>query len=133
LPIVDCRLPIAYFGLSILVTEDNRQSTIGNRQSTAVSNDFFSNYKAKHQHRLNRLTHSFGIPLIVISLPIFFLNWRWALTLFIAGWILQFVGHAIEGNQPAFFRNPVYILVGPFWFVRRAASALRLVKPHVSK
>jgi uncharacterized membrane protein YGL010W len=132
-------LPIAYFGLRIVRAESvidnkvsNQQSEIGN-QSTTVSNDFFSNYKAKHQHRLNRLTHSFGIPLIVISLPIFFLNWRWALTLFIAGWILQFVGHAIEGNQPAFFRNPVYILVGPFWFVRRAASALRLVKPHVSK
>jgi len=132
-------LPIAYFGLRIVRAESvidnkvsNQQSEIGN-QSTTVSNDSFSNYKAKHQHPLNRLTHSFGIPLIVISLPIFFLNWRWALTLFIAGWILQFVGHAIEGNQPAFFRNPVYILVGPFWFVRRAASALRLVKPHVSK
>jgi uncharacterized membrane protein YGL010W len=98
-----------------------------------VSNEFFSNYKAKHQHPLNRLTHSFGIPMIVISLPIFFLNWRWALTLFTAGWILQFVGHAVEGNQPAFFRNPVYLLVGPIWLLSRAASALRLVKPHVSK
>jgi len=124
-------LPIANFGLSILEIEG--PSTIANRQSNAVSNDFFSNYKAKHQHPLNRLTHSFGIPMIVISLPIFFLNWRWALTIFIAGWILQFVGHAIEGNQPAFFRNPVYLLVGPFWLVRRAAYALKLAKPHVSK
>jgi len=98
-----------------------------------MSNDFFSKYKAKHQHPLNRLTHSFGIPMIVISFPLFFLNWRWALTLFIAGWILQFVGHAIEGNQPAFLSNPVYLLVGPFWLVRRAASALKFVKPHASK
>jgi uncharacterized membrane protein YGL010W len=85
------------------LSNQNLQSTISNQQSKkAVSNDFFSNYKAKHQHPLNRLTHSFGIPMIVISLPIFFLNWRWALTLFTAGWILQFVGHAVEGNQPAF-------------------------------
>jgi uncharacterized membrane protein YGL010W len=53
--------------------------------------------------------------------------------LFIAGWIFQFVGHAIEGNQPAFFKNPVYLLVGPLWLVRRAASAVGFAKPRLSK
>jgi uncharacterized membrane protein YGL010W len=85
---------------------------------------FMENYKAKHQHPLNKLTHNIGIPLIVISLPLFFFNWRWALALFVVGWIFQFVGHAIEGNQPAFFRNPVYLLVGPAWVLRRAALML---------
>jgi uncharacterized membrane protein YGL010W len=94
---------------------------------------FDENYKAKHQHPLNKLTHSIGIPLIVLSLPLFFFNWRWALALFIFGWILQFVGHAIEGNQPAFFRNPVYLLVGPLWLAKRAAAALGLVKTSSSK
>jgi uncharacterized membrane protein YGL010W len=89
---------------------------------------FIDNYKSKHQHRLNRLTHSIGIPLIVLSLPIFFFAWRWALTMFVVGWILQFVGHAIEGNQPAFFKNPVYLLVGPLWFIKRAAAAIGLSK-----
>lgn len=89
---------------------------------------FVDNYKEKHQHPLNRLTHTVGIPMIVVSLPLFFFNWRWALGLFIVGWILQFVGHAIEGNQPAFFRNPLYLLVGPWWLVRRALSALGLLK-----
>jgi uncharacterized membrane protein YGL010W len=85
---------------------------------------FIENYKTKHQHPLNKLSHSIGIPLIVISLPLFFLSWRWALGLFIAGWILQFVGHAIEGNQPAFFTNPLYLLIGPLWLLRRAIAAL---------
>ncbi len=89
---------------------------------------FMENYKAKHQHPLNRLTHHVGIPLIVVSLPLFFFNWRWALAMFVAGWILQFIGHAIEGNQPAFFRNPVYLIVGPLWLLRRAGIALRLLK-----
>lgn len=89
---------------------------------------FMEDYKAKHRHPLNRLTHSIGIPLIVVSLPLFFFSWRWALALFIVGWILQFIGHAIEGNQPAFFRNPVYLLIGPLWIVRRALSFLRLGK-----
>lgn len=87
-----------------------------------MSQDFLTNYKAKHQHPLNRLSHSIGIPLIVISLPIFFVDWRWALALFVAGWIFQFIGHAIEGNQPAFFRNPVYLLVGPWWLLKRVAA-----------
>jgi uncharacterized membrane protein YGL010W len=98
-----------------------------------MSENFLSNYKAKHQHPLNRLTHSIGIPMIVVSLPLFIFSWRLALSSFVVGWILQFVGHAIEGNQPAFSKNPVYLLVGPLWLLRRAASAIGIVKPHVSK
>jgi uncharacterized membrane protein YGL010W len=94
---------------------------------------FIENYKAKHRHPLNKLCHSFGIPMIVLALPVFFFNWRVALALFVFGWILQFVGHAIEGNQPAFFRNPVYLLVGPLWLARRAATAIGLLKPSASK
>jgi uncharacterized membrane protein YGL010W len=89
-----------------------------------MAESFVENYKAKHRHPLNRLSHSIGIPMIVVSLPLFFFSWRWALVLFVVGWILQFVGHAIEGNQPAFFRNPVYLLVGPLWLLKRAGAAL---------
>jgi uncharacterized membrane protein YGL010W len=98
-----------------------------------MSESFIESYKAKHTHPLNKLMHSIGIPMIVVSLPLFFFNWRWALTLFIVGWILQFAGHAIEGNQPAFFRNPVYLLVGPLWLLRRLGSAIGVVKPSPSK
>jgi uncharacterized membrane protein YGL010W len=98
-----------------------------------MAQDFLANYKAKHQHRLNRLTHSIGIPMIVVSLPLFFFNWRWALLLFIVGWIFQFVGHAIEGNQPAFFKNPVYLLVGPLWVLRRTVAVFGFDKQKVSK
>jgi uncharacterized membrane protein YGL010W len=89
---------------------------------------FMEDYKAKHKHPLNRLSHNIGIPLIVISLPLFFFYWRLALAMFVVGWIFQFVGHLIEGNQPAFFRNPVYLLIGPMWLVRRALSAVGLTK-----
>ena len=85
---------------------------------------FIEEYKAKHRHPLNRLSHTIGIPLIVVSLPLFFWSWRWALALFVVGWVFQFVGHIIEGNQPAFFRNPVYLLVGPAWLARRALGVI---------
>jgi uncharacterized membrane protein YGL010W len=98
-----------------------------------MSESFIENYKAKHQHPLNKLAHTIGIPLIVLSLPVFFFNWRWALVMFGVGWAFQFLGHLIEGNQPAFFKNPMYLLVGPWWLVRRAASAVSLTKAPQSR
>src|ERR1044072_9335172 len=98
-----------------------------------MSQDFLANYKAKHQHPLNRLSHSIGIPLIVISLPLFFFNWRLARGVVVVDWLLQFVGHAIKGNHPAFFNTPVYLLVGPLWLMQRAASAIGLSKPRTVK
>ena len=89
-----------------------------------MADSFTENYKAKHRHPLNKLAHSIGIPIILISLPLFFFNWRWALALFVVGWAFQKIGHLIEGNQPAFFKNPMYLLVGPLWLFRRAASLI---------
>jgi uncharacterized membrane protein YGL010W len=40
----------------------------------------------------------------------------WAV--FVAGWALQFVGHAVfEKKSPAFAKNAVHFLVGPFWIL----------------
>jgi uncharacterized membrane protein YGL010W len=93
-----------------------------------MAGSFVDNYKAQHRHPLNRLSHSIGIPMIIVSVPLFFVSRRWALGLFVVGWILQLVGHAIEGNQPAFFSNPFYLIIGPWWLVRRAAEVVGLRK-----
>ena len=98
-----------------------------------MADTFVDHYKSKHRHPLNKLAHSIGIPLIIVSLPLFFFSWRWALALFIVGWLFQFVGHAIEGNQPAFFRNPLHLLIGPWWLVRRTAEAIGLLRSTPSK
>jgi uncharacterized membrane protein YGL010W len=98
-----------------------------------MAESFFDNYKSKHQHPLNRLSHSIGIPLIVVSLPLFFFSWRWALAMFGIGWLLQFIGHAIEGNQPAFLHNPVYLLIGPLWLLRRVGAAIGVSRSASSK
>jgi len=98
-----------------------------------MTNSFIENYKSKHQHPLNKLCHTIGVPMITIAVPLFFFKWRSALALFAIGWILQFLGHVIEGSQPAFFRNPIYLLVGPWWLVRRAAEAVGLRPQSSSK
>lgn len=37
--------------------------------------------------------------------------------LFIFGWGLQFIGHAIEGKKPAFLKDLQFLLVGPVWIL----------------
>ena len=92
--------------------------------SKPMSDSLLQNYKAKHQHPLNRLCHSIGNSDDCNLAAAVFFNWRQAAGFFVVGWILQFVGHAIEGNRPAFFKNPVYLLVGPLWLLRRVARQL---------
>ena len=44
-----------------------------------------------------------------------------AFGLFVAAWILQFIGHYVyEHKSPAFFRNLAHLLVGPLWVLAKA-------------
>ena len=96
-------------------------------------NDLVDNYRSQHQHPINKLCHMIGVPMIMISWPLFFFRWRWALALFVTGWVLQFIGHAIEGNRPAFFSNPIYFFIAPWWFVQRIARSVGLLKSSTSQ
>lgn len=41
-------------------------------------------------------------------------------TAFVAGWVLQFVGHyRFEKRSPAFYRNVLHLLIGPLWLFAR--------------
>lgn len=82
-------------------------------------------YRRDHQHPVNRGTHAIGIPMIIISLPLFFFHWEWALGLFVAGWVFQLIGHAFEGKKPTFFSNPLYLFVGPYYFLRKLLRKIK--------
>jgi uncharacterized membrane protein YGL010W len=73
-------------------------------------------YRESHRHPGTRLTHMFGIPMIVTSLVLApFRPWL-ALQLFVGGWVLQFVGHYVfEKNDPQFFGDKRNLLVGVLW------------------
>ncbi|HEY9030373.1 MAG TPA: Mpo1-like protein [Kangiella sp.] len=47
----------------------------------------------------------------VVSIPL----WQIALVVFIIAWIGQFIGHHIEGKKPSFFKDLLFLLVGPAW------------------
>lgn len=42
--------------------------------------------------------------------------WQFCLALFVVMWILQFIGHHIEGKKPSFFKDLQFLLVGPAWW-----------------
>ncbi len=87
-----------------------------------TSEEWISQYSRSHQHPVNRLCHTFGIPTILVSLPFvlagFFYRRLWiiAAVLFVLGWILQFVGHAFEGKPPEFFQDWRFLFVGVRWW-----------------
>lgn len=136
---------------------------------------YFKDYSSFHKTKGNRITHYFGIPMIVMSLfgllslwdapnalieaywssPFLhldggtivillgmiwyaFLDWKISgafifvlmgfyflgraiptpmnLGLFVLGWILQGIGHAVfEKKSPAFLKNIEHLLIGPLW------------------
>lgn len=45
-----------------------------------------------------------------------------AVAVFIMAWILQFVGHKIEGKKPSFFKDLQFLLIGPAWIVNQLFS-----------
>jgi uncharacterized membrane protein YGL010W len=82
-------------------------------------------YSKSHQHPVNKLTHTIGIPMIAISLPLFivaiFVSGFWVapVALFVVGWIFQFVGHAFERKAPEFFKDWRFLFVGLRWWFKK--------------
>jgi Predicted membrane protein len=49
----------------------------------------------------------------LIKLPL----WSIGLIIFIIAWIIQFVGHEIEGKKPSFLKDIQFLLIGPAWLM----------------
>ncbi len=87
--------------------------------------DWIEEYSESHQHPMNQLTHKFGIPMIAVSvllvIPSVFVAglWRFALGLFVLGWVLQFIGHWFEGKPPEFMRDYRFLFVGLRWWMKK--------------
>ena len=80
---------------------------------------YMERYDHEHSSGWNRLLHGVGIPLIFAGIVLLLLmKWILGASLFSAGWIFLFLGHQIEGNHPAFFQGPIYLLVGPIWVAK---------------
>jgi uncharacterized membrane protein YGL010W len=43
--------------------------------------------------------------------------WAICLLLFVIAWIGQFIGHAVEGKRPSFFKDVQFLMIGPLWLL----------------
>lgn len=86
---------------------------------------WIAQYSQSHTNPANRLCHTIGIPMIVVALALFVVStfvahlWILAAALFVGGWVLQFVGHAIEGKPPEFFSDWRFLFVGVRWWIAK--------------
>ncbi|EGR2698090.1 DUF962 domain-containing protein [Vibrio parahaemolyticus] len=51
----------------------------------------------------------------ILDLPVLHIS----MLLFGALWILQFIGHKIEGKKPSFFEDLQFLLISPIWVFRK--------------
>lgn len=57
-------------------------------------------WKERHQDPFNFGIHLIGIPMTVVGLfSLLVLPWYWGVGLFVLGYLLQYVGHCVEGND----------------------------------
>jgi uncharacterized membrane protein YGL010W len=86
-----------------------------------TSDEWIAQYAQSHTHPVNRALHTLGIPMIAVSVVLFVAAlfvprfWPVPAALFVAGWVLQFVGHGFERKPPEFFKDPRFLLVGLRW------------------
>ncbi|HEX9982677.1 MAG TPA: Mpo1-like protein [Thermoanaerobaculia bacterium] len=72
-----------------------------------------------------------AIAMLAVSAGMYFLGRAMPMwlnvTLFVLGWIFQFVGHSVyEKKNPAFYRNLLHLLIGPLWILN---DLIPVVKP----
>ena len=60
--------------------------------------------------------------LAALAIPL----WQSCLAIFVVAWIGQFVGHAVEGRRPSFFKDLQFLLIGPLWLLSFAYRRLGL-------
>ena len=57
-------------------------------------------WKSRHQTPFNLSLHAVGVPLTVLGIVFLFSGkFLWAALFFVAGYALQFIGHAREGSE----------------------------------
>ena len=64
---------------------------------------FLKNYLPRHRNRVNQALHLIGVPLTFVGTPWTISGRSWLpggrVLCFVGGYLLQFAGHAVEGND----------------------------------
>jgi energy-converting hydrogenase Eha subunit G len=79
-------------------------------------------WRQRHRHPFNFGIHLIGIPLAVAGVVLlFFLPWYWGVSAIVLGYVLQYLGHRVEGNDVGEWAGIKrllglpYVAVAPRW------------------
>ena len=70
-----------------------------------------------------------GVALMILPM-LFILEWLrprffiLSVLIFVVAWIGQFYGHKVEGKKPSFFKDLLFLLIGPIWTVSNFSKQL---------
>jgi hypothetical protein len=82
------------------------------RRALAFAGRARRNWLERHQNAFNFWIHMLGIPLAAAGIPLLFLvEWHWGIGAIVAGYLLQWIGHQVEGNDVGEF-IPIKKLLG---------------------
>ena len=70
------------------------------RRSWRLAKAVRLNWLERHEHWFNFAIHMLGIPLAIAGLILFFfVDWYWAAGALVLGYLFQWSGHLVEGND----------------------------------
>ena len=52
--------------------------------------------------------------------------WVTSAVIFAGAWIGQFIGHKIEGKKPSFFKDLLFLFIGPLWLLAAVYRRLQI-------
>jgi hypothetical protein len=61
-----------------------------------------NNWRLRHRHPFNFAIHMLGIPIAVaglVLLIVWWQEWYWGAAALVLGYVLQWLGHLVEGND----------------------------------
>ena len=73
------------------------------------------------------LSRKYFLIMIPVVAIMYYINYLLAQTdhlllvsfiVFVISWIFQFWGHKVEGKKPSFFKDLLFLLIGPLWVVK---------------
>jgi hypothetical protein len=90
------------------------------------------NWLERHRHPVNFWIHMLGIPLAVAGVVLLIAwsaQWYWGLGALVLGYLLQWIGHTVEGNDVGEWAGIKrllglpYVGIAPRWQVQQPATS----------
>ena len=81
------------------------------RKLMALAGRARRNWLERHQNAFNFWIHLIGIPVAMAGVLLLFVDGRWGVAALVFGYLLQWIGHRVEGNDVGEF-IPVKKMLG---------------------